>query len=71
MVHEFDQGLCGRDGWCTLAVVLDCATREVLGWRLASQGNAATAEAAKYYNLKRPHQALKYQAPSEAMAIVA
>jgi len=153
--------LCGRDGWCTLAVVLDCATREVLGWRLASQGNAATAEAAleealifrfgslgrvsgklvlrsdnglvftsrrytatakayglsqefitpytpeqnglverfirtlkeeclwqhrfesieearevirnwiRYYNKERPHQALGYQAPSEAMAIVA
>ena len=30
----------------TLAVVIDCATREVLGWRLASRGNAATAEAA-------------------------
>ena len=36
---------CGRDRWCTLAVVIDCATREVLGWRLASKGNAATAEA--------------------------
>ena len=37
---------CGRDRWCKLAVVIDCATREVLGWRLARQGNAATAEAA-------------------------
>jgi len=37
---------CGRDRWCTLAVVIDCGTREVLGWRLAAQGNAATAEAA-------------------------
>ena len=37
---------CGRDRWCTLAVVIDCATREVLGWRLARQGNAVTAEAA-------------------------
>ena len=37
---------CGRDRWCTLAVVIDCATREVLGWRLARRGNAVTAEAA-------------------------
>jgi len=28
-----------------LAVVIDCATREVLGWRLASKGDVATAEA--------------------------
>ena len=37
---------CGRDRWCTLAVVLDCCTREVLGWRLARSGDAKTAEAA-------------------------
>ena len=38
--------LCGDDGWCTLALVIDCATREVIGWRLARRGNAATVEAA-------------------------
>jgi len=37
---------CGRYRWCSLAVVLDCCTREVLGWRLARSGNARTAEAA-------------------------
>ncbi len=37
---------CGRDRWCSLAVVVDCCTREVLGWRLARSGNARTAEAA-------------------------
>jgi putative transposase len=37
---------CGRDRWCTLALVLDCCTREVLGWRLARRGHAPTAEAA-------------------------
>ena len=37
---------CGKDRWCTLTVVIDCATREVLGWRLASRGNSVTAEAA-------------------------
>ena len=37
---------CGKDRWCSLAVVIDCATREVLGWRLACKGNAITAEAA-------------------------
>jgi len=38
--------LYGDDGWCTLAIVIDCATREVIGWRLARRGNAATVEVA-------------------------
>ena len=37
---------CGRDRWCHIALVIDCASRELLGWRLASHGNAHTAEAA-------------------------
>ncbi len=37
---------CGRDRWCHIALVIDCASRELLGWRLAVQGNACTAEAA-------------------------
>ncbi len=44
MGYGSNDGVCGRDRWCTLAVVIDCATREVLGWRLAAQGNAATTE---------------------------
>ena len=37
---------CGRDRWCHVALVMDCANREALGWRLSKRGNAATAEAA-------------------------
>jgi putative transposase len=37
---------CGRDRWCHLAAVIDCGSRELLGWRLSRRGNARTAEAA-------------------------
>ena len=37
---------CGRDRWCHLALVIDCGSRELLGWRLSSRGHAKTAEAA-------------------------
>jgi len=36
----------GRDGWLTLAVVMDCHTRELLGWQLSRSGRATTATAA-------------------------
>jgi putative transposase len=36
----------GRDGWAVLAVVMDCHTRELLGWHLSRSGRARTAEAA-------------------------
>lgn len=36
----------GRDGWCSLALVIDCHTRELLGWHLSRSGKAKTAEAA-------------------------
>jgi len=36
----------GRDGWATLALVIDCHTRELLGWHLARSGKATTASAA-------------------------
>jgi putative transposase len=36
----------GADGWQTLALVLDCHTREVLGWQLSRSGKATTATAA-------------------------
>ena len=36
----------GRDRWCTLALVMDCCTRELLGWRLSRSAKAKTAEAA-------------------------
>lgn len=37
---------CGKDRWCTLALVIDCCTRELLGWQLSRSGKAKTAEAA-------------------------
>jgi putative transposase len=36
----------GREGWLTLAVVMDCSTRELLGWHLSKSGKATTASAA-------------------------
>jgi len=36
----------GRDGWAHLALVIDCHTRELLGWHLSRRGNAKTAESA-------------------------
>lgn len=36
----------GRDGWLTLALVIDCHTRELLGWQLSRSGRASTAGAA-------------------------
>lgn len=40
MVH------CGRDGWCCFVPVIDCCTRELLGWELDRTGRAKTAERA-------------------------
>jgi putative transposase len=37
---------CGRDSWCHLPVVIDCADREIIGWRLSRSGKASVAEAA-------------------------
>src|ERR1700753_2875760 len=36
----------GRDGWSTLALFIDCCTRELLGWHLSRSGRSKTAEAA-------------------------
>ena len=36
----------GRDGWLSLALVIDCHTRELLGWHLSRSGRASTAGAA-------------------------
>ena len=36
----------GRDSWVALALVIDCYTRELLGWHLSRSGKARTAEAA-------------------------
>jgi len=37
---------CGRDGWCAFVPVVDCCSREVLGWELAHTARAKTAERA-------------------------
>ncbi|MFC3913001.1 DUF1153 domain-containing protein [Pseudaeromonas sharmana] len=43
-------GLCrfwaGRDGWCSLALVIGCHTRELLGWHLSRSGKSKTLEQA-------------------------
>jgi putative transposase len=36
----------GRDQWVTLALVIDCYTRELLGWHLSRSGKATTAGSA-------------------------
>jgi putative transposase len=36
----------GRDRWATLALVIDCQTRELLGWHLSRSGKACTAGSA-------------------------
>jgi putative transposase len=36
----------GQDGWATLALVMDCHTRELLGWHLSRSGKASTAVSA-------------------------
>jgi len=36
----------GRDNWATLALVIDCHTRELLGWHLSRSGKATTAGSA-------------------------
>ena len=36
----------GRDGWAVLALVIDCHSRELLGWHLSRSGKAKTAESA-------------------------
>lgn len=36
----------GRDGWLSLALVIDCHTRELLGWHLSRSGKASTATGA-------------------------
>ena len=54
----------GRDGWAVLAVVMDCHTRELLGWHLSRSGRARTAEAALEQALISRYGTLgKVQAP--------
>ena len=43
----------GKDGWASLALVIDCHTRELLGWHLSRSGKATTASAALEHALTR------------------
>jgi putative transposase len=36
----------GKDGWSQLALVINCCTRELLGWDLSHSGKSKTAESA-------------------------
>lgn len=36
----------GRDGWLTLALVIDCYSRELIGWQLSRCAKASTAASA-------------------------
>ena len=56
---------CGKDRRASLAVIIDCCTREILGWRLSDNGSSKTAEAAleealvhRFGALGRIHQSL-------------
>lgn len=48
--ERWETDLCriwgGRDGWLSLALVIDCYTRELLGWQLSKTGKASTATSA-------------------------
>ncbi len=48
----------GRDGWATLALVIDCHTRELLGWHLSRSGKASTAASALEHALIARYGAL-------------
>jgi len=43
---DFGRVFCGSDGWCAFAPVVDCCTRQVLGWALARTQKTKTAEMA-------------------------
>lgn len=49
-VERWSMDLCrvwgGRDGWLTLALAMDCHTRQLLGWQLSRTGKATAAAAA-------------------------
>ncbi len=83
--------LAGRNGWATLAMVMDCRTRELFGWHLSRNGKATTGSSAlehaliawfetlqhasriigdwiRFYNYRRPHQALNMRTPAAAFA---
>jgi putative transposase len=56
---------CGKEGWSTLAAIIDTCTREIVAFRLPRSGKAQTAEVAlqesiiyRYGQLQRLHQTI-------------
>ena len=46
-VTDIAMVFCGtQDGWCSFVPVIDCCTREILGWELSHTSRAKTAERA-------------------------
>ncbi len=43
---DLARGWCAQDRCCTTALVIDCCSRELLGWRLSKTGKAKTVESA-------------------------
>lgn len=43
---DFCRVWTGQDGWATLALVMDCHSRELLGWHLSRNARSRTPEAA-------------------------
>lgn len=48
----------GRDGWLSLALVIDYSMRQLLGWCLSRTGNASTASATLEQTLITRHGTL-------------
>ncbi|WP_435169066.1 transposase [Falsirhodobacter sp. 1013] len=46
MVHHLCLIRADKDGWTNLALVIDCHTRELLGWHLSRTGKETTAASA-------------------------
>ncbi len=44
----------GRDGWATLALVMDCHSRELFGWHLSRSGRSKTAESCQRQSKSDP-----------------
>ncbi|WP_228028649.1 hypothetical protein [Donghicola mangrovi] len=46
LVNELARDWTGKDGWASLALVIDCQTRELLGCHISRSGKATKASAA-------------------------
>ncbi len=54
---------CGRDGWCHLTAIIDCWSREIVGWRFSKRGIAKVAAAALEDALVARQQAVNDENP--------